>query len=114
MDKEHSDGSARDATELIIVQGLSEDGLSYEVTRKKGTFLERGAMLPLKQGKSIHGEIVYLRARSPVGGIFDVIPQCGVTTLDDDEVAAVPVEYRKKSRDQLRIEETQGGVPELN
>jgi len=58
--------------DVAIVCGVSDDGQSVDVIRRRGERLEAGTVRRLEQGKPIHGEVVRLRPREQFPMICDV------------------------------------------
>jgi hypothetical protein len=72
-----SSSGARQAVEkrdpdVAIVCGVSDDGQSVDIIRKRGERIEAGTVRRLEQGKPIHGEVVRLRPREHFPMICDV------------------------------------------
>jgi len=58
--------------DVAIVCGVSDDGQSVDVIRRRGERIEAGTVRRLEQGKPIHGEVVRLRPREQFPMICDV------------------------------------------
>ena len=56
----------------MLVYGKSDDGKGYDVLRQQGTEIQAGRLLPLREGKPIHGEVVRLEPRDESRALFDV------------------------------------------
>jgi hypothetical protein len=59
------------STDVALVHGVSEDG-SVQIIRRRGERLEMGALLPLREGAPIQGEVVSLRPRESFPLLCDV------------------------------------------
>jgi hypothetical protein len=57
---------------VAVVCGVSEDGQSLDIIRKRGERIETGTVRRLEQGKPIHGEVVRLRPREHSPLVCDV------------------------------------------
>lgn len=58
--------------DVAIVCGVSDDGQSVDIIRKRGERIEAGTVRRLEHGKPIHGEVVRLRPREHFPMICDV------------------------------------------
>ncbi len=58
--------------DLVLIHGLSEDGESCSVLRKRGNKLEAGVVRPMKEGRPIEGDVVKLRPIPEVPLLFNV------------------------------------------
>lgn len=61
--------------DVVLVTGPTEDGKGLSVLRAKDDTLQIGAVRPLEEGKPIHGEVVKLKQRGELPGLFDVESQ---------------------------------------
>ena len=64
--------SGQKTEDVALVCGLSEDGQSLEIIRKRGERIESGTVRRLEEGKPIHGEVVRLRPRPHAPFVCDV------------------------------------------
>jgi hypothetical protein len=60
------------SNDVVLVHGVTRDGGGLAVIRKREDRLELGAVHPLKEGKSIHGEVVRLKPRAECPLVCDV------------------------------------------
>jgi hypothetical protein len=58
--------------DVAFVCGVSDDGQSVDIIRKRGERIETGTVRRLEQGKPIHGEVVRLRPRENSPLVCDV------------------------------------------
>jgi hypothetical protein len=58
--------------DVALVCGVSEDGQSLDIIRKRGERIETGTVRRLEEGKPIHGEVVRLRPREHAPFVCDV------------------------------------------
>lgn len=58
--------------DVALVCGVSDDGRSVDIIRKRGERIETGTVRRLEQGKPIHGEVVRLRPREHSPLVCDV------------------------------------------
>jgi len=68
------------SVDVVLVQGRSPDGKGLSVIRQHNERLERGFVMPLEQGKPIHGEVVTLRPRPEFPLLCDVHVECSAPT----------------------------------
>ena len=57
--------------DVVLVRGPTGDGQGVDIVRKRGERLELGELRAAAEGKSLHGELVRLHARS-APGLYDV------------------------------------------
>jgi hypothetical protein len=94
-------GPEKPDPDVAIVCGVSDDGQSVDIIRKRGERVEAGTVRRLEQGKPIHGEVVRLRPREHFPMICDVEvelpapeqPQASTVTSGPAQVATET--YRK-------------------
>jgi hypothetical protein len=91
--------------DVAFVCGVSNDGQSVDIIRKRGERIETGTVRRLEQGKPIHGEVVRLRPRehSPLVCDVDVeLPApAAVTTPPTSGPAQVATETYRKNWDAI-------------
>jgi hypothetical protein len=62
--------------DIVLIHGRSPDGKGLSVIRHRNDQLEQGLVMPLEQGKPIHGEVVTLRPRPEFPLLCDVRVEC--------------------------------------
>jgi hypothetical protein len=90
-------------SDVAIVCGVSDDGQSVDIIRKRGERIEAGTVRRLEQGKPIHGEVVRLRPRENLPLICDVeveVPARAQTDVSAPTLTSGPAQvatetYRK-------------------
>ena len=104
------DGRAGD---VAIVCGVSDDGQSLDIIRKRGERIEAGTVRRLEQGKPIHGEVVRLRPREQFPMICDVeveVPSRTPTAMSSSGPAQVATETYRKNWDAIYGSRKPGSV----
>lgn len=51
------------ADDVVLIHGVTDDGEGYRVLRQRNDTLEAGAVVPLREGKPITGDVVRLEPR---------------------------------------------------
>lgn len=69
--------------DVLLIHGLSEDGESCSVLRKRGNKLEAGVVRPMKEGRPIEGDVVKLRPIPEMPLVFNVEVQYSARGADD-------------------------------
>ncbi len=62
--------------DVVLIHGRSPDGKGLSVIRHRNDQLEQGLVMPLEQGRPIHGEVVTLRPRPEFPLLCDVHVEC--------------------------------------
>jgi hypothetical protein len=65
-------GNPSKPRDVVLIGGPTEDGEGVNVLRAHEERLELGTLQPLKEGKSIRGEVVRLKPRREQPRVFDV------------------------------------------
>jgi hypothetical protein len=66
------DSSAKAASDVVVVHGVTDDGKGLKVVRARSGDIETGAVRPLEEGKPILGEVVRLHPRKECPLVCDV------------------------------------------
>jgi hypothetical protein len=99
--------------DVAIVCGVSDDGQSLDIIRKRGERIEAGTVRRLEQGKPIHGEVVRLRPREQFPMICDVeveVPSRMQPALSNSGPAQVATETYRKNWDAIYGSRKPGSV----
>lgn len=64
--------SGRPKRDVVLVHGVTDDGAGVKVIRQRDDRLEAGAVMPVRDGQPLNGDLVTLRQRPELPLLFDV------------------------------------------
>ncbi len=99
--------------DMLLVTGPTEDGKGLSVLRAKDDTVQIGAVHPLEEGKPIHGEVVKLKQRSELPGLFDVESQFGGQAAAAQQSDGGPSAPARRPMAQPRTRPTSAGPAQV-
>jgi hypothetical protein len=88
--------------DVVLINGRSPDGKGLSVIRHRNNELEQGLVMPLEQGKPIHGEVVTLQPRPEFPLLCDVRVECTRPNSEGSEARPVAKGPGQVATDQYR------------
>jgi hypothetical protein len=83
--------------DVALVCGVSDDGHSVDIIRKRGERIETGTVRRLEPGKPIHGEVVRLKPREHAPLVCDVEVELAAPSTNAEPSSSGPAQVATES-----------------